>query len=84
MKTLFTVSNNAASIELEGGVLLSNTGASGGLTLLARKIIELQLKPISPKRVGRKVIRASNNSVSVKIKFEPAVDLFVTFVRLDG
>jgi len=82
-KTLFTVSNLSAEVELEV-VILSDSGASEGLTLPARKIIALQLVPVLPENGGRKSFKTAGNKTFKKIRFQPAVVLRVRFVRLDG
>ena len=82
-KTFFTVSNSVSDVELEA-VLLSDSGASGGLTLPARKIIALQLTPVPSESGGRRLMKTAGNTTAAKIQFQPGVVLRVKFTRLDG
>jgi hypothetical protein len=65
-------------------VLMSDSGACGGLTLPARKIYALGLTKVSEGRGGIIKIKTAGNTKSCKQQFEPAVTLTVKFIRTNG
>jgi hypothetical protein len=84
-KTLFTiskVSDTGHKLTLDA-ILMSDSGSCAGLTIPARKAIEMGLKPITSK-FGILTFQGAGDDTFDKIMMKPQVELEVTFVQEDG